>query len=148
MSTHVGSNTDPGCLARRARSKVARACRDDRGAVTGELVIIMPLVVTIILGLGQAAEYQTAQQRAQAAASHGLAATRMYDGTTHDGHAAANRALDQLGRGPLRDAQVSVYRDSTRASVTITGTVRSVVPFLHLPVRADAAGPTEAWRPS
>lgn len=41
---------------------------------------------------------------------------------------------------------VQVTRGVDRAEVRITGTASSVVPFLHLPVRAHAAGPVEQFR--
>ena len=36
-------------------------------------------------------------------------------------------------------------RDTNRAAVTITGTATSVLPFLRLPVHAEAAGPVEVF---
>lgn len=105
----------------------------------------MPLVLTIVLLLAQAALYLHAAHIAQATASHALSATRVQDGTAAAGQAEAERVLDELGRGPLRDTRVTVGRGTDRAEVRVTGTVSSVVPFLHLPVRAHAVGPIEIF---
>jgi hypothetical protein len=41
---------------------------------------------------------------------------------------------------------VAVTEDANTASVTITGTATAVVPFLTLPVHAEATGPREEFR--
>lgn len=125
----------------------ARLRRDDRGSVTVEMVYVLPVLFTLVLLLAQAAVWWHAAHIAQATAADALAVTRVQNGTTAGGKAEADRVLDQLGRGPLRSVHVSVTRGSDRADVHITGTAGSVVPFLHLPVHAHAAGPVERFRP-
>lgn len=122
--------------------------RDDRGAVTGEMVVIMPMLLALVLLLAQATVWWHALHIAQATAADALAATRVQDGTAADGQNEADRVLGQLGRGPLRDAHVTVIRTADDAEVQVTGTVASVVPFLHLPVRSHASGPVERFRPA
>jgi hypothetical protein len=112
-----------------------------------EAVIVMPLVLTVVLLLAQAALYMHATHIAQAAAAHALSATRVEDGTVAAGAIEADRVLDQLGRGPLRSAHVTVSRGPERAEVRVDGAASSVLPFLHLPVRAHSAGPTEVFEP-
>ncbi len=107
----------------------------------------MPLILTLVLLLAQAALYIHATHIAQTTASHALAATRVHNGTTASGHREADRVLDQLGRGPLRDTRISVDRGADRADVRVLGTASSVLPFVRLPVRARAVGPTEEFRP-
>lgn len=107
----------------------------------------MPLVFTVVLLLAQAALYMHATHIAQATAAQALAATRIEDGTEAAGQGAADQALDQLGRGPLRSTRVTVRRGAERAEVHITGTASSVLPFLHLPVRARSVGPIEKFEP-
>ncbi|MDX8148415.1 hypothetical protein SK854_40310 [Lentzea sp. BCCO 10_0061] len=51
--------------------------------------------------------------------------------------------LADLGGGPLRDTNVDCERGSETAFVRISGTAKQVVPFLSLPVHAEAAGPVE-----
>ncbi|MGP4115278.1 TadE/TadG family type IV pilus assembly protein [Streptomyces sp. 4N509B] len=119
------------------------ALRTDRGAAVTELVIVFPVVLTLVLIVAQLALWAHATHTAQAAASHALSATRVLDGTTNDGRAEAAFVLGQLGDGALKHVTVQVTRDAERATVQVEGTARAVVPFLHLPVRAEAAGPVE-----
>jgi Flp pilus assembly protein TadG len=117
------------------------------GAVTAELVLIMPVLLTMVLLLAQATVWWHAAHIAQATAADALAVTRLQDGTATAGQDEAQRVLDQLGRGPLRNVHVTVTRTAARAEVQVTGTAGTVVPFLHLPVRTSAAGPVERFRP-
>ncbi|MEU6379276.1 TadE family protein [Streptomyces sp. NPDC046909] len=121
--------------------------RDDSGAVTTEMVIIMPVLLTMVLLLAQATVWWHAVHIAQATSAHALAVTRVQDGTTAAGQDEAQRVLDQLGRGPLRASHVTVTRTADHAEVRVTGTATSVIPFLHLPVRSHASGPVEKFRP-
>lgn len=107
----------------------------------------MPLVLTVVLLLAQAALYLHAAHVAQATAAHALSAARVQGGTATAGQAEAERVLDQLGRGPLRSTHVMVKRDAERAEVRVSGNASSVLPFLHLPVRAHSAGPIEKFAP-
>ncbi|MCT9080466.1 TadE/TadG family type IV pilus assembly protein [Streptomyces fulvoviolaceus] len=121
--------------------------RDESGSVTTEMVIIMPVLLTMVLLLAQATVWWHAVHIAQATASDALAVTRVEDGTTAAGQHEAQRVLDQLGRGPLRGAHVTVTRTADQAEVRVTGTATSVIPFLHLPVRTHAFGPVEQFHP-
>lgn len=120
--------------------------RGDGGAVTTEMVIVMPVLLTLVLLLAQATVWWHALHIAQTTATHALAVTRTDNGTTAEGEEDAVQVLGQLGHGPLRDVRVTVTRTPDRADVRITGTAGTVVPFLHLPVRAHAAGPVERFR--
>jgi len=120
---------------------------NDRGAASAELVITAPLVLLILMAIVQFALWSHATHIAQAAAAQGLAASRVQGGTAANGTAAARRVLDQLARGPLTDGNVSSERSIASASVRISGTATAVVPFVRLPVRAEAAGPVERFIP-
>lgn len=132
------------CHAARLRTSLLR---DDSGAVSTEMVIIMPVLLTMILLLAQTTVWWHAAHIAQATAADALAVTRVQDGTAAAGEDEAQRVLDQLGRGPLRGAHVAVTRTADQAEAQVTGTASSVIPFLHLPVRARASGPVEQFRP-
>jgi len=129
--------------ARRAR----RVLRGDRGSVSVELVIATPLLLFMLLAIIQFALWSHAEHIAQAAASQGLAAARAQDGTAAAGAAGAQQMLNQLDSGPLIGASVIADRSAISASVRISGTAISVVPFLHLPVHAEAVGPVERFVP-
>jgi Flp pilus assembly protein TadG len=121
--------------------------RGERGAVSAELVIATPLLLLMLLAIVQFALWSHATHIAQAAASQGLAIARAQDGTAAAGAAGAQQMLDQLARGPLTGASVNADRSATAASVWISGTATSGVPFLHLPVHAEAVGPVERFVP-
>jgi hypothetical protein len=95
----------------------------------------------------QFALWSHAAHVAQAAATEGLAAARSRSGTDIEGVRAAGRMLDQLAGGPLVAPSVQATRDATTATVTVSGTVTSVVPLVVLPVRAHVAGPVERFTP-
>lgn len=128
-------------------ARVRRALRGDRGSVTAELVIVTPLLLLMLLAIVQFALWSHATHIAQAAASQGLAAARVQGGTAATGTAGAQQVLDQLAGGPLRGAAVTSDRDADSASVRISGTATPVIPFLSLPVHAEAAGPVERFIP-
>ena len=75
--------------------------RDERGAVTAELVIVMPLLLTMVLVIAQWTLWAHATHIAQATASEALSAARVHGGTVAAGQAHAQHVLDQLGHGPL-----------------------------------------------
>lgn len=122
--------------------------RDDRGAAAvAEVVIVFPLVMTVVLLIAQFAVWSQATHAAQAAASQALSAARGQHGTAADGRSHADAVLDQLGRGPLEHVSIEVERGTEQTEVRLEGAALSVVPFLHLPVHAEAAGPSEEFRP-
>jgi Flp pilus assembly protein TadG len=125
--------------------RLRRVLRGDRGAVSAELVIATPLLLLILLAIVQFALWSHATHIAQAAASQGLAAARAQNGTAAAGAASAQQLLDQLAQGPLTGTSITSDRGAESASVRISGTATSVVPFLTLPVHAEAAGPVERF---
>ncbi|MCP2269240.1 TadE-like protein [Actinokineospora diospyrosa] len=142
-STHTTGNAVAGRDRGGWSGRVRRAVRGDRGAVSAELVIATPLLLLMLLAIVQFALWSHATHLAQAAASQGLAVARAQNGTAAAGAASARQLLDQLAAGPLDNATVAADRGPVSASVRVTGTAAVVVPFLSLPVRAEAAGPVE-----
>ncbi|GAA3863451.1 pilus assembly protein [Saccharothrix violaceirubra] len=127
--------------------RVRRALRGDRGSVSAELVIATPLLLLMLLAIVQFALWSHATHIAQAAASQGLAVARSQNGTAAAGMSSARQLLDQLASGPLTDSTVASDRNAASASVRVSGTATSVVPFLSLPVHAEAVGPVERFVP-
>jgi Flp pilus assembly protein TadG len=125
----------------------AHACyrRDGRGSASAELVVATPLLMLLILGVIQFALWQHATHIAEAAAQRGLAAGRVDGGTETTGQTEADAVLRQLG--VLSDSRVVTDRTVDMTTVIVTGEAPSVLPFLHLPVRAVASGPSERFRP-
>lgn len=108
-----------------------------------ELVVATPLLLFLILLIIQFGLWSHATHIAQAAAAHGLAAARAYEGTAADGITAAKDTLTRIGDGPLQDTQVAAARTAESASVKVDGTASMIIPFLEMPVHATAAGPAE-----
>ncbi|WP_407936580.1 TadE/TadG family type IV pilus assembly protein [Lentzea tibetensis] len=127
--------------------RLRRVLRGDLGAVSAELVIATPLLLLILLAIVQFALWSHATHIAQAAAAQGLAAARAQNGTAAAGTASAQQLLDQLAQGPLTGTNIAAERGAVSASVRISGIATSVVPFLSLPVRAEAVGPVERFVP-
>lgn len=124
-------------------TRLRAALAGDRGAISAQLAIAVPVLLLMLLAIVQFAVWSHATHIAQSAASHGLAAARVDGGTTGAGHDATAALLAQLGDGPLRDATVSVRRGDVTARVRVVGTAEPVIPFLSLPVTAEATGVIE-----
>ena len=135
--------TRPRARRPRPADRARWALRGERGTISAELVILTPLLLLMLLIIVQFALWSHATHIAQAAAAHGLAAARVHNGTASAGTASAQQLLDQLADGPLTGSAVSADRGAASAWVRISGTATSVVPFLDLPVHAEAVGPVE-----
>ena len=119
--------------------------RDERGAVSAELVIATPLLLLLIMGVIQFALWQHATHVAGAVAQQGLAVGRLQGETAAAGQSEAQSVLDQLGSGVLVDSNITATRTGTTTTVVVTGHAESVVGLFSLPVKATATGPTEIY---
>ncbi|MFF1736870.1 TadE/TadG family type IV pilus assembly protein [Streptomyces sp. NPDC058247] len=117
----------------------------DRGAASTELVLVVPLLMTLLLLIVQFALAMHAQHIAQTAASRALAAARAQDSTAAAGNARAVATLRLLGGAVLKHPTVKVSRSTESVVTHVEGEVVAVVPGLHLRVSGNAAGPTEKW---
>ncbi|GAA4884472.1 pilus assembly protein [Pseudonocardia sp. C8] len=131
----------------RVRQVWRRFGGDERGSVTAELVLAVPALLLLLLVIAQFAVWAHATHIAQAAASQALSGARVQGGSSADGQAQAGSVLAQLGGGPLHDPRAAVTRGPEQSTVEITGHAARVVPFLDLPVRARAVGPSERFVP-
>jgi Flp pilus assembly protein TadG len=112
-----------------------------------EWVLLTPLLLLLVFAIIQFALVWHAEQVAQAAASQALSAARIQGGTQGAGQREAQQILDQLAAGTLPTRQITVTRTATQASVRVTGTAQSILPFFTLHVHAEAAGPVERTVP-
>jgi hypothetical protein len=95
------------------------------------------------MGMVQYAADIHGQQAAQAAASIALATAREQNGSAAAGQAAAASELAQLTTA-LRDPSVDVERSATEVTVTITGTVTTLLGITqHITI--TAAGPVDRF---
>lgn len=113
--------------------------------MSADIAVTTPLLMLILLTIVQFALWSHATHMAQTAAAEGLAVTRVHTGTTADGEARALNTITQLGDGPIRDIAVHASRGQDQARVEVTGVTATVIPFLRLPVHAEAAGPVERF---
>ena len=124
--------------ARRARSR-----RRERGSGTAETVVVLGLLMLVIFGMVQYAADVHGRQAAQAAASVALATAREQNGTAAAGRAAATAELAQLTTA-LHNPAVNIQRGATEVTVTITGTVTTLLGVTqHITV--TAAGPVDRF---
>ena len=119
--------------------------RDERGAVSAELVIATPLLLLLIMGVIQFALWEHAEHVAAAVAQQGVAVGRLQGESAQAGEQQAQTVLDQLGSSVLTGAKVAATRTNLATTLTVTGHAESIVGLFTLPVRATASGPTETY---
>ena len=121
--------------------------KEERGSASAELVVATPLLLLLILGIVQFALWEHATHVAQAIAQQGLAAGRVQGGSEQSATAEAASVLNQLGSGVLVHPRVIATRGAATTTIVVTGQAEGLLPFLTLPVRSVATGPTERFVP-
>ena len=121
--------------------------RDDRGGTSVEVTIAVPVLLLLIMLVVQFGLWYHAGHVARAAADQGLRAARDSVLPPSSGQERAIDFLDAAGTRLIENRQVTATRSSNVARVMVTGRVTAVIPGLHLPVRATAAGSVERFRP-
>jgi Flp pilus assembly protein TadG len=127
---------------RRARPRLVR---DERGAVSAELVIATPLLLLLIMTVIQLALWEHAEHIATAVAQQGVSIGRLQSQTAGAGQQEAQSVLDQLGPSVLTGSKITATRTAEMTTVTVTGHAESIVGLFSLPVRATASGATENY---
>lgn len=122
--------------------------KDEAGAASlVQTVLVAPVLLFALMLIVQFGLMFHARNVAENAAQEGAAAARHFRGTEADGHARALEYLEVLGPKTLAGRKVTVNRTQQEATVTISGTVISVVPGMHLQVNESASGPVERYVP-
>lgn len=122
--------------------------RGERGAASlAQTVLVAPTLLAVLMLIVQVGLVLHARNVAEQAAQAGAAAGRAYDGSESDARASTLAYLGSLGDRTLAHRGVVVERTTDTASVTVTGTVLSVVPWLDLQVSESASGPVERFVP-
>jgi hypothetical protein len=101
------------------------------------------LVLLTLTLLVQAAVWGLADLSARQAADHGAQTARVAGGTEQAGHADAAAMLQAINRNGIADVDITVERGPQTTTVTITGTVLQVLPWVDIPVHVLARAPTE-----
>lgn len=123
-----------------------RATRE-HGAATLEFVMLLPALLFAIMLVFQMGLAFHAKSVAEQAAQEGAAAARRFDGTAGQAKAKAQGFLAQTASKIIETPTVTVSRTGAEASVTITGTVVSIVPGVKMKVAETAGGPVERYVP-
>lgn len=122
--------------------------KDEAGAASlVQTVLVAPVLLFALMLIVQFGLMFHARNVAENAAQEGAAAARHFRGTEADGQARALEYLEVLGPKTLAGRTVTVNRTLQEATVTISGTVISVVPGMHLRVSESASGPVERYVP-
>ena len=120
----------------------ARPTRD-RGAVSIEMVLLMPLAVALLLLGVQFATLHHARALALAGAQEGARAAAAEQSTAAAGAAAARSYLADTAGDALLGVQATGARGAQTATVTVTGQAPALVPWVTVAVRQSATVPTE-----
>lgn len=121
--------------------------RRDRGETTTQIVLVVPIVVSILMIAVQSAIYFHTSAVAGAAASHGASAAAVrgdtIDAVTHLGREAAQLVLAEAGvrHSLLTDVIVS----TETVSVGVEVEVPRIVPYFPRTVRRVATEPRERF---
>lgn len=122
--------------------------RDERGAVSlGQMVVIAPALLFGLMLIVQAGLYFHARNVVEQAAQEGAAEARAFDGNEASARQRALTYLGILGDRALTNRDVTVNRGTETATVTVTGEVISLVPFVSWSVSESASGPVERYVP-
>jgi Flp pilus assembly protein TadG len=122
--------------------------RDERGTASlAQTVLVAPALLLTLMLIVQFGLYFHAQNVAEHAAQEGAAAGRRFDGSQADAAERARMFLAELGPRMLTGRHVSAHRTPETSTVTVTGTVISVVPGLDLRIEESASGPVERYVP-
>jgi Flp pilus assembly protein TadG len=146
-TTAAGATVPPDAPRPRGRCRRVRRAvlRDERGAVSAELVIATPLLLLLIMGVIQFALWEHAEHIATAVAQQGVAVGRLQNESAAAGQQQAQSVLDQLGPSVLTGTTITATRTEQMTTVTVTGHAESIVGLFSLPVKATAAGGTENY---
>lgn len=117
----------------------------DRGSVTTEAVIIVPVVVILTMVIVQFVLVWHGRHVAQAAAQTAARSAASYQSTAALGRSDADAYLRQVAPNLLPDRDVQVDRTATTVSVSVTADVLTVIPFGSFSVHEKASAPVEAF---
>lgn len=120
---------------------------EQRGDATVEAVLAFPVLLLLVMLVIQFGLYFHASHAAEAAAQEGVRAARVLGGSAADGERTAEQFMADSVPTLVEGVAIDATRTTEQARVVVSGTVHSIVPGLHLDVRAEAASPVERFRP-
>jgi Flp pilus assembly protein TadG len=134
------------CGHRQCRAIFTSRAVYDRGSVTAETMIVLPLLMLTILACMQVCLLFFARSVALAAAQEGVRAARADGAPRTAGASVAQRYANKTAGGFLTSISTSMTNDTTTVRVTVRGDALSLVPFLpSIQVAEEAAGAIERF---
>ncbi|WP_243719776.1 TadE family protein [Actinomadura sp. KC06] len=119
---------------------------NDRGSITLETVIAVPVALLAVMLIINAALWYHARNTALAAAQEGVRTARAYGANPAQADATALAFARSNGEGFLQSPSVDTSGSTTTTIVVrVRGTAVSLVPGLHLEVNQVARGPVERF---
>ena len=115
----------------------------ERGAVTVEMVVLMPVLLATLFGGIQAGVVFHARHIAIAAAQEGARTAAAYQASLPDGISTATNTAANWAAQTLTGIRVTGQRTTTRVSITVQGSAISLLPGVSWPIQQTATLPVE-----
>ena len=128
----------------RSRSR-RHLVREERGSSSVEMVVALPIVLTVLFLAVQAGMWFYARSIALAAAQTGARTSSMLGSSLQAGLSDARSFATDVGETTLTGVTVTGDRSATTTTVTVTGHTVRLVPFMDLTVSQTAALPVERY---
>ena len=119
--------------------------RGERGSSSVEMVIALPLVLTVLFLAVQAGTWFHARSIALASAQSGARTSAMLNSTLEAGLSSAGSFAADVGGTTLTGVTVTGDRTATSTTVTVTGHSVRLVPFMDVTVSQSATLPVERY---
>ena len=129
---------------RRSRS-IRRLMRGERGSSSVEMVIALPIVLTVLFLAVQAGTWFHARSIALASAQSGARTSAMLNSSLEAGLSSARSFAADVGGTTLTGVTVTGDRTATSTTVTVTGHSVRLVPFMDVTVSQSATLPVERY---
>ena len=129
---------------RRSRIKQS-AKRGERGSSSVEMVIALPIVLTVLFLAVQAGTWFHARSIALASAQSGARTSAMLNSSLEAGLSSARSFAADVGGTTLTGVTVTGDRTATTTTVTVTGHSVRLVPFMDVTVSQSATLPVERY---
>lgn len=125
--------------------RASPAAQQDRGASSIEMVLALPIVLTVLFLAVQAGMWFYARSIALAAAQSGARTSAILGSNLDQGLTDARSFATDVGGTTLSGVTVTGARSATTTTVTVTGHTVRLVPFMDLTVTQTATLPVERY---
>ena len=119
--------------------------RGERGSSSVEMVIALPIVLTVLFLAVQAGTWFHARSIALASAQSGARTSAMLNSSLEAGLSSARSFATDVGGTTLTGVTVTGDRTATSTTVTVTGHSVRLVPFMDVTVSQSATLPVERY---